>query len=89
MAAGWIVEDEAYSGCPLVRGETKEPRSVQPPGRAYIYRIHGSNLHRRRDGTRGRRGAVLIRALEPAVGIDLMQERRGRTTAALTSGPGN
>jgi len=94
-AAGWIVEDEAYlRGDPAAhsfRGETKRNRVLfGPPGRAYIYRIYG--LYTCIDvvtGPEGAGGAVLIRALEPAVGIDLMQERRGTDDPlALASGPG-
>jgi len=95
MAAGWIVEDEAYlRGDPAAhsfRGETKRNRVLfGPPGRAYIYRIYG--LYTCIDvvtGPEGAGGAVLIRALEPAVGIDLMRERRGTDDPlALASGPG-
>jgi len=95
MAAGWIVEDEAYlRGDPAAhsyRGETKRNHVLfGPPGRAYIYRIYG--LYICIDvvtGPEGAGGAVLIRALEPAVGIDLMRERRGTDDPlALASGPG-
>ncbi|MCK8517652.1 DNA-3-methyladenine glycosylase [Methanoculleus sp. 7T] len=94
-AAGWIVEDEAYlRGDPAAhsyRGETKRNRVLfGPPGRAYIYRIYG--MYTCIDVVTGPRGAgeaVLVRALEPAIGIDLMQERRGTNDpVALASGPG-
>ncbi len=92
---GWIVEDEAYlRGDPAAhsfRGETKR-NSVMfgPAGHAYIYRIYG--LHTCVNVVTGPEGAgeaVLIRALEPAIGIDLMQERRVMNDpVSLASGPG-
>ncbi len=93
--AGWIVEVEAYlRGDPAAhsyRGETKR-NSVMfgPPGHAYVYLIYG--LHTCVNivtGSEGAGEAVLIRALEPAIGIDLMQERRGMNDpVSLASGPG-
>ena len=92
---GWIVEVEAYlRGDPAAhsfRGRTKR-NSVMfgPPGHAYLYLIYGLhtciNVVTQLEGTGE---AVLIRALEPAIGIELMEERRGTDDPlALASGPG-
>ena len=60
------------------------------PGSTYVYRSHG--IHAMLNivaEPRGRTGAVLIRALEPLHGIELMQERRGlMPLESLCSGPG-
>lgn len=94
-AAGWIVEDEAYlKGDPAAhsyRGETKRNRVLfGPPGRVYTYLIYG--LHTCVNVAMGPVGtgeAILIRALEPAFGVDLMQKRRGKDDPLeLASGPG-
>ncbi len=94
-AAGWIVEDEAYlKGDPAAhsyRGETKRNRVLfGPPGRVYTYLIYG--LHTCVNVAMGPVGtgeAILIRALEPALGVDLMQKRRGMDDPLeLASGPG-
>ena len=60
------------------------------PGHAYVYLIYGMyccfNISCDRDGVPG---CVLLRAGEPAAGLDLMQRRRGRAKGtALTCGPG-
>lgn len=62
-----------------------------PPGHAYVYFVYGMhymfNVVTERDETAG---AVLVRALEPLVGIELMSRRRGVAPdgkANLTRGP--
>lgn len=96
-AAGRIVEAEAYRG-PLdlaahsSRGLTKRTAAMfGPPGYAYIYLLYGMhwaiNLVA---GAEGEPHAVLIRAIEPIRGIELMARRRKKlaTSRELTSGPG-
>jgi DNA-3-methyladenine glycosylase len=96
VAGGRIVETEAYlglgdPGSHACRGMT--PRTsvmFGPAGRAYVYFTYGNhhmlNLVTERDGVAG---AVLIRAIEPTIGIEVMERRRhGRPYAELTSGPG-
>jgi DNA-3-methyladenine glycosylase len=96
-AAGVIVETEAYLGgddlaSHSARGITDRTRVIfGPPGHAYVYFIYGMyeclNLVAEPEG---QPGCVLIRALEPAAGLDLMRRRRpsARKTEDLASGPG-
>jgi DNA-3-methyladenine glycosylase len=96
-AAGIIVETEAYLGMEdkaahSSHGITDRTRVIfGPPGRAYVYFIYGMyecmNLVCEPDGVPG---AVLIRALEPVAGIELMRQRRpaARKLEDLASGPG-
>lgn len=96
-AAGRIVEAEAYLGrddraAHAWHGVTERTRVLfGRPGHAYVYLIYGMydclNVVAEPEG---QAGCVLIRALEPVAGIDLMQSRRpgARRVEDLASGPG-
>ena len=90
-----IVETEAYHdtepACHAFVGLTPRTRVLfGPPGRAYVYRSYG--IHALLNAVaepEGTGAAVLIRALEPVDGLDLMRDRRGLERAEdLCSGPG-
>ena len=95
--SGLIVETEAYLGgddlaSHSARGITPRTQVIfGPPGRAYVYLIYGMyeclNITAEREGEAG---CVLIRALEPLEGIDVMKLRRpsARKDRDLASGPG-
>src|SRR5579863_3926908 len=94
-AAGIIVETEAYLGGDDLAshsavGITDRTRVIfGPPGHAYVYLSYG--MHECVNivaETEGKAGCVLIRALEPTEGLDIMRGRRpqARTDRDLTSG---
>ena len=91
-----IVETEAYFGendpaSHAYRGMTPRNRVMfGPPGFMYVYFIYGNhyclNIVTENEGTPG---AVLIRAVEPLVGIrDMMKRRRVKDIHHITNGPG-
>ncbi len=94
--SGIIVETEAYAvendpACHTAhRPSAREFVRTKPPGTAYVYFNYGMywlfNLHVKGGG---HDGLILIRALEPVTGIDLMKARRHRENVSdLCSGPG-
>ena len=106
--SGVIVEAEAYIGesdpaCHAAPGPTRRNAPLYgPPGHAYVYLNYGIHcLVNVVTEAEGSPAAVLIRALEPLEGIDVMRRRRARTMKGrvaadrelaqheLCRGPGN
>jgi DNA-3-methyladenine glycosylase len=92
---GVIVETESYErddpACHAYVGLTERTRVLfGPPGRSYVYLSYGiHSLLNFVAEPEGDAAAVLIRALEPTVGLERMRERRGaRSDLDLCSGPG-
>lgn len=94
--AGRIVEVEAYMGSDdpashAFRGLTRRNKSMfGPPGHLYVYRSYG--IHYCANVVTSEIGvatAVLLRALEPLEGLDVMEQLRGVSDSRLLcSGPG-
>jgi DNA-3-methyladenine glycosylase len=93
--AGRIVETESYHmeepACHAYAGVTARTRTLfGPPGNAYVYFSYG--IHSLLNAVAEEEGvgaAVLIRALEPVDGVEVMRERRGVVRVDdLCSGPG-
>jgi DNA-3-methyladenine glycosylase len=97
VTGGIIVETEAYSwkekGCHAFGGKMTGRNEVMfgKGGHAYVYLCYGMhNLFNVVTNIEGTADAVLVRALEPKIGIEEMKLRRGalKNPYHLTSGPG-
>jgi DNA-3-methyladenine glycosylase len=99
ITSGRIVETEAYVA--LIDkashsfGGRRTPRNehmYESAGTSYVYICYG--MHQMFNVVTNKKNipdAILIRAIEPLKGIDVMMERTGKTTfdTTLTKGPGN
>jgi len=92
---GRIVETEAYlphdAACHAFKGMTRRNRALfLERGHAYVYFIYGNHFMLNVCGEKaGIGGGVLLRALEPLQGLDLMLKQRGRVPERdLARGPG-
>ncbi len=94
VTGGRIVETEAYladgdAACHAHRGPTRRNAAMfGAPGHAYIYTIHAKFCLNAVTQAAGTGSAVLIRAIEPLCGLELMSQRRqNRPPRDLTRGP--
>jgi DNA-3-methyladenine glycosylase len=96
VVSGRIVETEAYAGeidpasHASYRARAREVMSG-PPGRVYTYISYGiHNMMNLVAHEEGKAGGVLLRAIEPLEGVDVMHERRGGVPfPRLGKGPGS
>ena len=98
LTGGRIVETEAYrhfgdaSLALHLQRKAVQARGLHlPGGHAYLYAVYGRHtLLNLTTNTADRPDAVLIRAIEPVEGVEIMLTRRGLTAVArnLTAGPG-
>lgn len=97
VAGGFIVETEAYAG-PMDRAahSYNNRRTARtevmfgPAGHIYTYQMHTHCLVNVVAAGIGEPQAVLIRGVEPHIGLELMRNRRGelKSDRDLTNGPG-
>jgi len=94
--SGMIVEVEAYRGSDDPASHAYRGRTMRnevmfgEPGHAYVYFTYGNHycLNITTEGA-GKPGAVLIRALQPLEGIEVMMRNRPvRDVVELANGPG-
>lgn len=96
ITSGYIVETEAYRGPEDQAAHSYQNRRTKrteimfgKPGYAYTHRMHTHCLINVVSGEMEVPESVLIRAVEPDEGIDLMYHRRGEMPQKnLTNGPG-
>ncbi|PMB75177.1 MAG: hypothetical protein C0193_01705 [Candidatus Bathyarchaeota archaeon] len=95
VLSGKIVETEAYYGENDPASKAYRGRKAfnelmfLDVGKTFIYMVHGNWLLNIVTHVKGGVGAVLIRAVEPIQGIEIMKKRRNVSSLRdLTSGPG-
>ena len=90
--SGRIVEVEAYTDDPASHGHRRTERSAimhETFGYVYVYFIYGMYHCLNFTTDRAHVGAVLIRAVEPLTGIEIMRRQRGVVEShRLCNGPG-
>ncbi len=92
---GKIVEVEAYLGLDdpgaigFRRVKSIPQALLMPAGYTFVYFTYGNHWMLNVNAKTGKLGAVLIRALEPLEGIEIMKKNRGIDNGKnLTNGPG-
>lgn len=93
--AGYIVETEAYLGefdkaCHRY-GNKKTPKVealFEKAGTVYIYTMHTHKMLNIVSCEEGNPQAVLIRAVEPILNVNVMEENRGKSGILVSNGPG-
>jgi DNA-3-methyladenine glycosylase len=92
---GKIVEAEAYLGLNdpgaigFRRAKNIPPALLMPAGFTFVYFTYGNHWMLNVNAKTGKLGCVLIRALEPLEGLEIMGKNRGISDARnLTNGPG-
>ncbi|WP_420705923.1 MULTISPECIES: DNA-3-methyladenine glycosylase [unclassified Enterococcus] len=96
LLAGYIVDAEAYLGpedeAAHSFGMRNTPRlkaMYDHPGTIYLYTMHTHLILNMVTGDKGHPQGVMIRAIQPAQGLEEMERLRGgRTGVELTNGPG-
>lgn len=96
ILSGYIIETEAYTfddpACHAYRGKTEANKALfGQVGHAYIYFIYGNHycLNLVAKDSSQYAGGVLIRALQPIDGIEIMKKLRNKENIKdLTNGPG-
>ena len=94
IISGKIVETEAYYGSQdpasrAYKGYNNFAKLMwDKPGKIFIYMVHANWLFNVITGDLGTPSAVLIRALEPILGINKMLINRKMPLKQLTNGPG-
>ncbi|WP_421384947.1 DNA-3-methyladenine glycosylase [Bacillus salacetis] len=95
MTSGFIVETEAYMGPEDRAAHSYNNRRTNrteimyaEAGRVYTYVMHTHCLVNVVSGPPGKPEAILIRAVEPKDGTELMMDRRPKQGKELTNGPG-
>ncbi|MEM1566850.1 MAG: DNA-3-methyladenine glycosylase [Candidatus Bathyarchaeia archaeon] len=95
VLSGKIVETEAYYGKDDPASKAYKGRKTfnepmfREAGRTFIYMVHGKWLLNIVAHPKGEVGAVLIRALEPIQGVEIMKKNRKTSNVKeLANGPG-